>query len=68
MKPVAYLPTREAAAFLGLSLSAFYTMRSRDRRLRAHWLHGRMRFRLVDLEALLEIEPDRARPALRIVR
>ena len=63
MKPVAYLTTAEAAEYLGgfPSVTAFRKWLSRPtgRRLRRHRLGRELRFRRVDLDAVVETEPQR---------
>jgi len=85
MKPsssgVRWFSTAEAATHLGFvkpdgtpKLQSFYMFlqverQRKPRRLTVHWLHGRMRFRQVDLDACLEPEPETAAAApLRVMR
>ena len=66
MKPgetVKWLNAEAAAEYLGIrTMNAFYVFlhkeRSRKNGLRIHRLHGRLRFRIADLERCIEQEPD----------
>lgn len=64
---VAWLNSEAAAVHIGLvdaegrpKLGAFHTWvcRARKRGLKAHRLGGRLRFREVDLDRMVEAEPD----------
>ena len=51
-----YLNTKEASRYLGITLTAFYKLRTR-RHVRTHRLGRSLRFKRVDLDRLFDEEP-----------